>query len=167
MSDTSGPTYLPLCATSDPDWSSSRTSPGTSPWALTGCCKTWPKRGSMRSGACYEHPTWAPPTVGSDCSLLLTPTATDGKNGVVRPGRAKGAGRTEEQLRMLPTPMSRDGEGRSAASPRVAAKRWDVGRRNLDDAVALLPMPTASQPGGTAEQMLARKATCRAGHAPL
>jgi len=34
----------------------------------------------------------------------------------------------------------------------------DDGRRNLDDAVALLPTPTANQPGGTAEQHLERKA---------
>lgn len=30
----------------------------------------------MRSGACYEHPTWEPPTVEPDCSWLLpTPAA--------------------------------------------------------------------------------------------
>lgn len=31
----------------------------------------------MRSGACYAHPTWVPPTVAPDCSSLLpTPAAS-------------------------------------------------------------------------------------------
>jgi len=36
----------------------------------------------------------------------------------------------------------------SLPSPEVAAERWAEGRRNLDDAVALWPTPTASRRSG-------------------
>jgi len=54
----------------------------------------------------------------------------------------------------LPTPTARD--GKSGTDHR--------GRREGADLFnALLPTPTANQPGGTAEQMLARKAKMRSG----
>jgi hypothetical protein len=45
--------------------------------------------------------------------------------------------------RMLPTPQARDGVKGSIRSPSVAQDRMDSGRRNLDDAIALLPTPTS------------------------
>lgn len=120
--DTCGPGHLVLFDTFAHVSSSWRTSGDTSRSVSIESSRTLPKRGSMLNGALYEHPTWEPPTVESDCSLLLTPTATDGKGRKTpRPDREKGVGRLEEQLQLLPT-------------------------------------PTANQPGGTAEQMLARKA---------
>lgn len=44
---------------------------------------------------------------------------------------------------LLPTPGARLGDGRGAPGADLAAARMDSGRRNLDDAVALLPTPTA------------------------
>jgi DNA (cytosine-5)-methyltransferase 1 len=49
-------------------------------------------------------------------------------------------------LALLPTPAARSGDGRPRplSSPDLAAARMDSGRRNLDDALALLPSPRAS-----------------------
>lgn len=44
---------------------------------------------------------------------------------------------------LLPTPTSDERRGR-VTSPDVAAKRMESGRRNLEDAVALLPTPTVA-----------------------
>jgi DNA (cytosine-5)-methyltransferase 1 len=43
----------------------------------------------------------------------------------------------------LPTPTARIADGRGTPSPETALARMDAGRRNLEDAVALLPTPTA------------------------
>ncbi len=48
---------------------------------------------------------------------------------------------------LLPTPQRRDGDGRGAPSPELAADRLASGRRNLDDA-AVLSTPTASDGHG-------------------
>lgn len=77
-------------------------------------------------------------------AMLPTPTASDG---------AGGAGRTStggENLRtavtLLPTPLaSRDERGLPGVE--VAQERMASGRRMLDDAVALLPTPTATPYG--------------------
>jgi hypothetical protein len=46
---------------------------------------------------------------------------------------------------LLPTPQARDGDTSSRSmSAKTAAKRFEQGKRNLDDAVALLPTPTAN-----------------------
>lgn len=45
---------------------------------------------------------------------------------------------------LWPTPMARLGDAkRGIPSPALAQRRWDSGRRNLDDAVALWPTPLA------------------------
>lgn len=55
---------------------------------------------------------------------------------------------------LLPTPQSRDGQGRGTPSPETANARFAAGRRNLDDGLALLPTPSAvsygSNQGGAA-----------------
>lgn len=58
-------------------------------------------------------------------------------------------------LSMLPTPQGRDGaDGRGQPTAERAQARMDAGRRNLDDALALLPTPSAvsygSNRGGAA-----------------
>jgi hypothetical protein len=78
----------------------------------------WPRSGSMRSGKAFERQMSARPTDVSGCLSWPTPTARDG-----------------DPVRGTP----------SAAT---AAKRFAAGRRNLDDAVALWPMPTASDSKG-------------------
>ncbi|MCW2957174.1 MAG: hypothetical protein JWO69_2043 [Thermoleophilia bacterium] len=75
--DTCGPESSEPFACFDPDTSSWRTSKTTSLWALTLSSVTWPRRGSMRSGACFARPTWEPPTAAPACSWLLpTPAAS-------------------------------------------------------------------------------------------
>src|SRR5690606_21407457 len=128
MSATFGRTSPKQFAFYDPDGSCWRTWPAISLWGSETFSGTWPKRGSMRSGACFEHPTWAPATSGHDCSsLLLTPTSGDGKGG----GRANppprgtggkdGSGGLREQVRtLLPTPTAVDmGRGKTP-------EEWDA-----------------------------------------
>lgn len=133
MPDTSGRTSLRQFAFYDPDGSCWRTWPAISLWGSETYSGTWPKRGSMRSGACFEHPTWEPPTSVPACSSLL------------------------------PTPMTADGEGGRRATNlewvdgtayRPSGSKASV---SLRESLDLLPTPTAAQPGGTAEQHLARK----------
>ena len=121
--DTSGLTFSEPFAIYDPDSSCWRTSQGTFHWGSDEFSATWPQRGSMRNGQCFEHRTWEPATDELDCSSLPTPTARDGKTGEDKRGRSNGP----------------------------------------DLFNALLPTPTANQPGGTAKQMLARKAKMKGG----
>lgn len=77
--------------------------------------------------------------VGS-AAALPTPTARDAD---------RGAGWGDPQLsaavhRMLPTPTARVADGRGTPSEATAAARMEAGRRNLEDAVALLPTPRAT-----------------------
>lgn len=109
MTGTSGRTSPRPFAYFDRAGSCWRTSEDTSASDSTLFSRTWPKRGSMRSGVSYEHRTWEPPTSGRASSLLP------------------------------PDGASTD------STP------------SLHDQTTLLPTPTASQPGGTAEQHLARK----------
>jgi DNA (cytosine-5)-methyltransferase 1 len=74
----------------------------------------------------------------SGIALLPTPTAADGdRSSPTYWGNPTLLGS------LLPTPGARLGDGRGDPDPELAADRMDAGRRNLDDAVALLPTPTA------------------------
>lgn len=73
-------------------------------------------------------------------SWLPTPRATD----TGTPGRQPGEGfRPPLSAVLLPTPTARVADGRGHPSAETAAQRMADGRRNLEDAVALLPTPTA------------------------
>ena len=120
MSDTSGPKFCEPFVHYDPDSSCWRTSEATFPWGSDEFSETWPKRGSMRNGVCYERQMSAPPTDVPECSSLLA------------------------------TPMAHE----RTFTPRAVHH----GVQLANQVAALLPTPTASQPGGTAEQMLERKA---------
>jgi hypothetical protein len=75
---------------------------------------TWPKSGMTRAGRAYELPTFTPPTAENASSSLL------------------------------PTPQARDGDNKSLSGEATAFRRmYKEGRRNLDDAIALLPTPTS------------------------
>lgn len=83
--------------------------------------ETWPTSGMTRRGVAYALPTWEPATPDTGSS----------------------------SLRRLPTPQARDGDHASRSmSASTSAKRMACGRRNLDDAVALLPTPTARDGSG-------------------
>lgn len=129
----------------------------------------WTTSGSMRNGVCYQRPPLAHPTAESESSLLPTPDAAvfnDGQSVQVWQERkarelakgynGNGGGTPLAMLvRLLPTPQSREGDqSERGMSPTTAAKRMRAGRRNLDDAVALLPTPRATdgEKGGPSQQ---------------
>lgn len=120
MSATSGRSSLKQFAYFDRDSSCWRTWPAISLWGPETFSATLPKRGSMRSGALYEHPTWVPATAASGCSSLLpTPNASDFR-GSTSPESAKdwaqrGVNLPEriQRLRRLPTPTARDHKGQN------------------------------------------------------
>ena len=151
MTDTYGPTSPQPFAYYDPDGSSWRTSQGTFPWDSTPSSPIWPKRGSMRSGACFEHPTWAPATSGHACSSLLgTPTARDHKDGASIGSWPVNGQLGRQVWQFLPTPVVNDmGEGKTPEA-------WDEwtqvmqekhgngnghGRSLAIEAMRLLPTP--------------------------
>ncbi len=81
MTDTSGLRFCEPFAHYDPEQSCWRTSEATFPWGSDEFSETWPKRGSMRNGVCYERRMSAPPMAGPECSsLLATPMAHDQRN---------------------------------------------------------------------------------------
>jgi DNA (cytosine-5)-methyltransferase 1 len=82
-------------------------------------------------------------------TLLPTPTTVDAHAdtgaGVRRDG-LDGVPNLRTAIAMLPTPLAHAAD-RGMPSPRLAAERMDSGRRMLDDAIALLPTPTATPYG--------------------
>jgi len=81
--------------------------------------ETWPRSGSMRSGAVYEQPTSAAVTGATESSfspgkeLLPTPTAYLGSCGGAQPPEKRRAGGHQVHLHdmiehLLPTPTARD-----------------------------------------------------------
>lgn len=66
---------------SDQESSSSRTSRPSSSGDSTGFSATWPRWGSMRSGACSARPGSGRLTAGKGSSFWPTPTARDWKDG--------------------------------------------------------------------------------------
>jgi hypothetical protein len=76
MPATSGPTSPPPFARYDPASCCWKTCSDTSLWDMELSSVTWPRRGSMRNGSCYERPMSAPPTdERASLSLLPTPVA--------------------------------------------------------------------------------------------
>lgn len=117
-----------------------RTWPGISLWGSEVFSQTWPKRGSMRNGACFEHPTWEPAIGGHGClSLLPTPTTSD-TNGAGLHGNGGIDLRTT--VRLLPTPRAQNGEARN---DKVWARPLDQ-PQNLENALARLPGASTSLP---------------------
>lgn len=159
MPDISGPTSLRQFAFFDPDTSSWRTCGGTFPWGSMRYSDRWPKRGSMRSGACYAHPTWVPATSEHDSSSLLgTPTAHPRTH---TPRPVQHGMQLANQIALLPTPVVNDmGAGKTP-------ERWDEwtaemqekhgngnghGKSLSIEVGRLLPTPTASMTTGAGTQ---------------
>lgn len=93
------------------------------------------------------HASQGAPNLRTVAALLPTPTVVDAHAGVGA-GRRRDGGAGVPNLRtaaaMLPTPGARLGDDRGDPGPELAAARIDSGRRNLDDAVSLLPTPRAT-----------------------
>jgi hypothetical protein len=107
----------------------------------------------MRSGHVTELPTSARRTAERGGSLLPTPRATDGSHGpdyaIADRPNSGGDSLVTAAAKLLPTPQARDGQRWGTTSAETAADRMDSGRRNLDDAVALLPTPTKTDGHGS------------------
>ena len=56
--------------------------------------ETWPTSGMMRNGEAFELPTLEPPIEDSGYLWLRTPTASEGRRGVISPALAKETGKT-------------------------------------------------------------------------
>ena len=153
MSDTSGPKFCEPFVHYDPDLSCWRTSEATFPWGSDEFSETWPKRGSMRNGVCYERQMSAPPTDGHESSLLPTPTASQpggsAEQMLARKAKmADGPRSTVTDLRMvlelLPTPTATDAKGsRNSTAARRPDSTGHLGDTLTDAAWKLLPTPTA------------------------
>lgn len=101
----------------------------------------WPASGFTSGGTAWELPV---ETCGIDGSASPTPKAND----TGTPGRKASEGwrppLSEVLLNVFPTPTANLGdERRGSPSLAVASRRFGLGRRNLDDAVAMLPTPVA------------------------
>ena len=119
----------------------------TSSWRTAQCSlfgglsefsETWPRWGSMRSGACWEQPTLAHRTVESGCGSWQTPSVEDAS----RAGSASAwsewteTGRTtccrlRNQVAACPTPSANDWKG----SSKPGQRRGQL----TDPAVGLIP----------------------------
>jgi len=118
MSDTSGQLFEMPFAFCDPELSCLRTSEGISRWGSTLYSLTLPVSGSMRNGACFDHPMSERHTnVPASLSLLPTPTAS-------QPG-----GTPEQHL------QRKRGGKMNRTNPTVTDLRM---------AIELLPTPTAN-----------------------
>lgn len=65
----------------DPDTSSWKTPQCSLLEDSTECLGTWPRWGSMRNGACFLRPAWAPTTCANASGLLPTPTRSWARRG--------------------------------------------------------------------------------------
>jgi hypothetical protein len=155
MSDISGRLFEMPYATWDPALSCWRTYAGISALGSPKSSATWPTSGSMRNGACFEHPTWAHPTNGPDSlSLLGTPAARDHKD----TGNEATAAFIQDQphrsvlprmiAQLLPTPAAKDGE---RGPDYAAATRPGTGGDSLTTTIAKLnggrtPLPFPDGP---------------------
>lgn len=108
-----------------------------------GALPEWPAAGVVSGGLAWELPA-RPCGVTSGVALLPTPTVAKRTNRSPSPGAAV---RPPLSKVLLPTPGARLGNDRGAPDAGLAANRFDSGRRNLDDAVALLPTPMAGDWG--------------------
>ena len=132
MSDISGPTSQRQFVFYDREGSCWRTWPVISLWGSEMFSGTWPNRGSMRSGACFEHPTWVPPINVPGCSSLLgTPTAHERTHS---PRPVDHGIQLANQVALLPTPRTSDTNGTGLHG---------AGGMDLRTAITLLPTPRA------------------------
>jgi DNA (cytosine-5)-methyltransferase 1 len=101
----------------------------------------WPRHGTAYGGCVCRSADLLQALEGT---LLPTPRASD----VFGPGRhGDGGADLRTTVALLPTPTAKLGDGRRGFPSRtVAGTRLAEGRRNLDDAIAFLPTPCASNP---------------------
>lgn len=107
--------------------------------------ETWPKRGSMRNGACWEQTTWAPRIDASGCGYWPTATAQDAKNDAGPSQWERNSDPLNVAVKRWPTPRTSDTNG---------AGEHGTGGLDLMTAVARgtstrqMPTPTANRRSG-------------------
>lgn len=151
MTGTSGRTLPESFATWDRDGSCWRTSQATLPWASPTFSASWPRWGTMRSGAAIRQSKPDVPTGASDCSCWPTATVCGNNN---RPGASPKAGTglgtaATQVVSKLPTPQAHDStKGKTQAQVQAMRERTGAGVRNLNEtAETTWPTPRASIPG--------------------
>ena len=145
---TCGHTPFAYWSSQERRWDSSRTCLDFSAQATSEpFSETWPKRGSMRNGACWEQTMWAPRIDASGCGSWPTPMTTQREStpdqwserreffgGTLRATYPPDAVKYQVEERSYPTPQARDG---SHGGPQDPAKRRAGGHSvGLDDVVA-------------------------------
>ena len=152
MTGTSGRTLPESFARWDRDGSCWRTSQGTFPWASPTFSASWPKWGTMRSGAAIRQSKPDVPTDGSDCSCWPTPQAHDSTKGKTQAQVEAMRRRTGAGVRNLnevaentawPTPTVHGNYNRPGASPKAGTGLGTAATQ----VVSKWPTPRASIPG--------------------
>ena len=179
MSATSGPMYEMPFAQYDLDTQSWKTSEVTSLWVLPMSSPTLPAWGGMRNGELFEHRTPERPTVAPDCSsssemaTLRTPNAglgERGRDGLIHKKNPRQQLDLNNQLAtlllpapklaidLLPTPTVMDMGSNYTPEEWSAWKAKQKAAHNngnghgaslTQEALTLLPTPTAQEPGYT------------------
>jgi hypothetical protein len=84
---------------------------------------TWPRRGSMRSGACWAHDTWEPRTVEIACGYWPSPRSTDGERGGRGDLIQAVRGNENKHFKNWPTPTRKANQGAPSMMSRGVACR--------------------------------------------
>jgi len=102
-------------------------------------------RSTITSLAVLARADFRQPPTSSPEPLLPTPAAPDWKSGASNIMDRNARPLNEVVTNLLPTPAARLGGNRGTPDANTATRRmFDEGRRNLEDAVALLPTPRAT-----------------------
>lgn len=138
----------------DPDTRSLKTSQGSllPDEDLEKSLEDWPRSGSMRNGRLFERVTLERRTTGAVSSSspytapYPTPSATSyGTSGNGTGNNTESRGRpsldTIAKQGSWPTPTAKLGDNRGMPSRETAERRYQQGRRNLDDAIVKWPTP--------------------------
>lgn len=119
-------------------------------------CETWPKRGSMRSGACWEQTTLARPIAGSGCGSWPTPRTSDtngaGEHGTggldLRTAVARGTSTRQTYQTPSVEDASRQGSVEGWRQWEEEGRTTQCRLRNQVQATRQIPTPTANRRSG-------------------
>lgn len=158
----SGLSSLESLARYDPDTCSWKTPQYSLLGDLVPFSETWPRWGTMRSGACWAQPMWEPRTRGTESGLWPTPNVPNGGRSVAHVTEWSESGRTayhkgkkvqvglESAVRLWPTPLANSHTGAGHGPNKK-------GGMNLQTAVKKWPTPVASMHKGSSPASLTRK----------
>jgi len=116
--------------------------------------RTWPRSGSMRSGACYRRPMLGPRTSGNGCGLWATPSATDGQRGGTITPRMTGQSLPQmiNTPEKWPTPLATDGSHGESSGGQLNPDwvewlmGWIIGWSSIEPLSAIRPHDWSIEP---------------------